>query len=180
PTPSLAGARCSAPAGAPVARLTDPTAQVVVADDDPRSILRNVILSSDTPALNHRRLLRRDLRRSFGPSLNQLTLQRVHLCWERPVARLARHDVSRRGKAALRSIDGVRSGRSADSLVVRPLMPVHPLAYRVVLGLDRPALRAAVVGQREQDGSARGTTPFGKIAEPALGHEIQQCRRGDE
>ena len=59
-------------------------------------------------------------------------------------------------------------------------MPVHQLAYRVVFGLDRRALRAAVVGQREQDGSARGTTPFGKIAEPALGHEIQQCRRGDE
>ena len=83
-------------------------------------------------------------------------------------------ELSARIKAILR-----RAERGTEALV-RPLMLVHELANRVVLGLGGGEIDAAVVGQREQDRRAGGVTAGDKGLQPLFRHEIEQRRRRHE
>ena len=159
------------------AALGEPRNHVVVPDDDARLAGHDVSQTPGQPAANHRRLVRGDFHARLRPAFDQFTLQRARGRRQPPVARRTLHAIPSRGQGPLHASWRVRSGRTAESLVVLPLVAVHQVADGIVFGFRRLAAGVAVVGEREAHRRPRRPAPFGEQAHPWFGHQVEQRRR---
>ena len=145
-------------------------------DTDVRAARLNMGKAPPEPGVDHRRLFRRDLFGGLRPAFDELPLQFALFGQQSPVARCTPHLVADGGESAFGAVNGVWSSRQTESLVARPLVPVHEIPNRVVFGFDGRTPRATVVVQGEERCSAARSATPGQRAQPLVRDQVEQCR----
>jgi riboflavin-specific deaminase-like protein len=117
---------------------SEPRGQIIVTDDDVRTIRVDVRETARLPVENSGRFVRRDFDGCLDPSFDQPSLQltdprrgrRQH-----PVASLSYDVISARFERALGAIGRVGTSRASESFVVLSLMLVEQLANQIIFRL---------------------------------------------